>query len=148
QRCFQISHQCCGKPRYIEAEKVYHYEHSSKSRVGNSTQKSLLHEIEEDEFYTEPLPERILMSEMELFFKENRVIFDETETVEKLRACLRHSCFNVDEIVHDLKKFCKTVPQLPNTDKEWMPEKPIDLGNPESAEEVIEKLESLRKENA
>ena len=148
QRCFQISHQCCGKPRYIEAEKVYHYEHSSKSRVGNSTQKSLLHEIEEDEFYTEPLPERILMSEMELFFKENRVIFDETETVEKLRACLRHSCFNVDEIVHDLKKFCKTVPQLPNTDKEWIPEKPIDLGNPESAEEVIEKLESLRKENA
>jgi len=25
QKCFQITHSCCGKPRYIEAEKVYFF---------------------------------------------------------------------------------------------------------------------------
>ncbi len=147
QRCFQISYNCCGKPRFIEAEKVYHYEHSSKSRVGTPTQKLLLHEIEEDEYYTEPLPNRILMSEMESFFKENRVIFDETKTVEKLKLCLRHSCFNVDEVVRDLRSFCRTVPSLPNTDKNWKHQNPIDLENVSSPEEAVEKLEKLRTEN-
>jgi hypothetical protein len=41
QKCFQIVHNCCGKPRFIESEKVFHYEHSSKARVGDPTQNQL-----------------------------------------------------------------------------------------------------------
>ena len=49
--------------------------------------------------------------------------------------------------MHDLKKFVKPFLNCPIPTKNGY-RKTDDLGNPESAEEVIEKLESLRKENA
>lgn len=147
QGCFQISHNCCGKPRYIEASKVYHYEHSSKFRVGDATQTNLLHEIEEDEFYTSPLPNKLMLGELEHFFKENRVLVDAAATIEKLKNTLHHSCFNVEEVVNDLIKFCRINPRLPETDKNWEPMEPINLDGVSSSEEVIEKIEAIRDKN-
>jgi hypothetical protein len=144
QRCFQIAHSCCGKPRYIEAEKVFHYEHSSKSRVGDKTQAKLLHEIEEDEYYPEPLPNRIVLEELEAFFRENRVFVDETSTLEKLKQYLRHSCYNVEEVVHDLIGFCRISPRLPDPIKNWNKTPPIDVSGVSTAEEMVACLESQR----
>lgn len=147
QCCFQIAHKCCGKPRYIEAEKVYQYEHSSKARVGDSTQNVILHEIEEDEFYTSPIPGRMILGEIEQFFKENRVVLDEKKTIEKLKMWLCSNCFNVDMVVHDLIKFCNTDPKLPFENKEWIESVPIDLENVKSPSEALEKLENIRDKN-
>lgn len=147
QKCFQISHHCCGKPRYIEAEKVYGYEHSSKSRVGDTTQNNLLHEIEEDEFYPAPLPDRIMLSEIEAFFKKNHVSIEDESTVDKLKMYLCKSCLSIDHVIQDLKTFCMTEPRLPSTDKEWKSVRPIDLDNVNCAEDVVARLEELRKDN-
>lgn len=147
QKCFQISHSCCGKPRYIEAEKVYQYEHSSKSRVGDATQNNLLHEIEEDEFYTSPLPGRMMLSDIESFFKNNHVSIDDLSTVEKLKQHLCNNCLPIDQVIQDLKKFCTTNPNLPVTDKNWEKTVSIDLSNVKSAEDAVSRLEELRKVN-
>lgn len=147
QGCFQIAHSCCGKARYIEAEKVFHYEHSSKSRVGDTTQNALLHEIEEDEFYTEPLPYRLMLSELEMFFKQNRVLVDDDNTLDKLKQSLHHGCLNVEEVIKDLRKFCRTNPRLPSTDKEWKSVPAIDISKVKSDDELIAYVESIRKEN-
>ncbi len=147
QYCFQIAHNCCGKPRYLPAEKAYQYEHSSKFRVGDSTQSDLLHEIEEDEYYTAPIPQRMVLGELELFFKQNKVIVDSTTTVEKLKDTLPHGCLKVEEVIRDLITFCRMNPRLPETEKTWQKVEPINLDNVTSSEEAIEKIESFRKSN-
>ncbi len=147
QKCFQIAHSCCGKPRYLPAEKAYQYEHSSKFRVGDATQSNLLHEIEEDEYYTAPIPQRLVLGELELFFKENKVIVDSTTTVEKLKNSLRHGCINVEEVIRDLIAFCRINPRLPETQKNWQNVEPINLDGVKTSEEAIERIESFRKSN-
>ncbi|MBN1761412.1 MAG: hypothetical protein JW863_24020 [Chitinispirillaceae bacterium] len=148
QPCFQIAHNCCGKPRYIETEKVYHYEHSSKARVGDVTQTNLLHEIEEDEFYPEPLPDRLLLDEIEQFFKGRPLPVDEKATVDKLKEQLNHNCYRVDKVVHDLLHFCRTIPRLPEKDKIFSGgEPPIDIRGVSGPEEAVERLSSLREKN-
>ncbi|MBN1601158.1 MAG: hypothetical protein JW915_06090 [Chitinispirillaceae bacterium] len=147
QKCFQIIHSCCGKPRFIESEKVFHYEHSSKARVGDTTQNQLLHEIEEDEYYPDPLPNRLLFSELENFFKQNGVIDDNNTTVEKLKTFLHHGCPKIDEILKGLKQFSQINPRLPDSTKAWVDNGCIDLDGVRSPEEVIEKIEPLRSSN-
>ena len=148
QSCFQLEHSCCGKPRYIEAEKVYHYEHSSKARVGDITQANLLHEIEEDEYYTQPLPDRLLLSELEAFFKGQEFPVDEKVTIEKLKKYLHNNCYNVDSVIHDLITYCRTVPRLPDNGKTWITkEQVIDLSRVTSSDDAISRLEELRTEN-
>ncbi|MBN1308915.1 MAG: hypothetical protein JXA18_13415 [Chitinispirillaceae bacterium] len=148
QAYFQIAHNCCGKPRYIEAEKVYHYEHSSKSRVGDATRSNLLHEIEEDEFYTQPLPNRLMLDELEAFFKDRSLPADEKATAERLKQHLRHNCYNVELVVRDLLRFCRTVPRLPSAEKSW-PESGagVDLDGVLSPEDALERMERLRFHN-
>lgn len=148
QSCFQLEHSCCGKPRYIEAEKVYHYEHSSKARVGDATQTNLLHEIEEDEYYTQPLPKRLMLSELETFFKGRKLPVDEKTTVEKLKEHLQHHCYNVDAVVHDLIRFCRTTPRLPEEGKRWSSDETvIELDGLSTPEAAVDRLEQLRKKN-
>ncbi|MBN1576003.1 MAG: hypothetical protein JW913_05585 [Chitinispirillaceae bacterium] len=146
--CFQIAHNCCGKPRYIEAEKVYHYEHSSKARVGDATRSNLLHEIEEDEFYTQPLPDRLMLDELEAFFKGKSLPADEKETADKLKHYLHHNCYNVELVVRDLLRFCRTAPRLPGTAKtRQAPDAVVDLDKVTSPEGAVERLERLRPLN-
>lgn len=150
QRCFQISHLCCGKPRFIEAEKVFTYEHSSKARVGDHTQADLLHDIEEDEFYTNPIPNRLMLSEIEAFFRGKALPVDEKATSERLKEFLQHNCacYNVDMVVTDLLKFCRTVPRLPPAEKNWVTSiAPIDFSGCSSPEEVTQYLETIRDTN-
>jgi len=144
QKCFQIAHRCCGKPRYIEIEKVFHYEHSSASRIGDSSQAKLLHEIDEDEFYPAPIHERIVLDELESFFKENDVPINAYSTIEKLKSYLHHGCYNVEDVIQDLVTFCKTEPQLPSPEKQWEKQEPIHMDGLSSSEEVIAYLESIR----
>jgi len=147
QKCFQIIHSCCGKPRYIEAEKVYHYEHTSKFKVSDNTRPLLIHEIDEDEFYTSPLPDRIMLDEIESFFKENRIAVDDTYDLERLKKHLHHCSWNIDEVVAELLRFCKTVPILPDENKKAIPSEPIQVDGYSSREEIIDYLDSFKNKN-
>lgn len=144
QKHFQIVHSCCGKPRYIEIEKIFHYEHSSKARIGDNTQVNLLHEIDEDEYYTSPIPNRIILNELESFFKDNNLPIDSDSTIEKLKSSLKHGCYNVEDLITDLINYCKTEPKLPPADKQWESQEPIKLDTFKSREEIIGYLDSIR----
>ncbi|MBD3241710.1 MAG: hypothetical protein GF331_14055 [Chitinivibrionales bacterium] len=148
QKCFQFSHRCCGKPRFIEAEKLFAYEHGSKSRVGDNTQASLIHEIDEDEFYPEPLENRILLDEIEAFFQERSVSVDSGCSVAQLRKYLHHSCLNVEQVLHDLIDFCRIEPRLPKADeREWTGGPAVEADGAASHEAIIEQLAEQRAEN-
>jgi hypothetical protein len=148
QKCFQIAHHCCGKPRYIEAEKVYSYEHNSKFKVSDNTRPDLLHEIDEDEFYTEPIQGRLLLDEVETFFKTKKISLDHATSVDDLRKQLHHGCYNVDIVMKELFDFCRITPSIPSsTDKKWEAVKPILIDPAWSREQVIEYIDSMRSSN-
>jgi hypothetical protein len=147
QKCFQLRHDCCGKPRFIEAEKVFAYEHSSKFKVGDETQTKIIHEIDEDEFYTEPVGKRLVLDELEAYLKQNRVSIDNACNIAALKRQLHHTCFNVEEVVRDLVSFCRTEPRLPPADKQWQAQKPVELDGVHSHEEAIARLQDQRAGN-
>jgi hypothetical protein len=144
QKCFQIEHSCCGKNRFIEAEILFHYEHSSKARVGDKTQANLLHEIDEDEFYTSPIPNRIILNELESYFKNNDLPVDCSDTIDKLKSYLQHSCYNVEEVIRDLVNYCRTEPRLPSPDKKIHETDTIELNVMDGRDSIMEYLISIR----
>jgi len=148
QKCFQIAHSCCGKPRYIEAEKVYSYEHTSTFKVSDASRADILHDIDEDEFYTEPIHNRLILDEIEKVFKEGSQLLSPEEFVEKLKQHLNHQCFNVETVMQELLDFCRVIPRLPDTKKSWDASQVITIKNTASREEIIEYLESIRSTNA
>jgi hypothetical protein len=148
QRCFQISHSSKGKTRYIEAEKVYAFEHTSKARVSDRTRDLLLQEIEEDEFYPEPVPGRLVLNEVEEFFRSTSVSLDRPDTIEKLKAHLKHACYNVEQVITELKKFCRTEPRLPDYhNKLFNNEISVSIEGITSWQDAVEKIASLRATN-
>ncbi len=145
QKCFQFTHSCCGKPRYIEAEKVYTYEHSSRSRVSDDSRATLLHEIDEDEFYPTPIENRMLIDELETYFKKRPVSIDTNADLDDLKRQLCHKCFNVDNVITQLVEFCRITPRLPESStRSFVPSQPIEIDSCKNNLEVIEKLKEIR----
>ncbi len=147
QKCFQLQHACGGRPRYIEAEKVYSYEHNSKFKVSDNTREKLLQEIDEDEFYAEPLAGRLMLDEVEHYFKSNRISLDHLQSLDNLRDRLRHSCLSTHDVMNDLVNFCRIVPRLPQENKNWVESPSIDIDPQWPRERVVEYLESIRTAN-
>jgi len=150
QKCFQIAHKCCGKPRYIEAEKVYSYEHASTFKVSDKTRAQLLHEIDEDEFYPEPIPQRLLLDEVEMFFKSKNIPIDSVASVADLQKQLQHSCecYDSNEVMKQLINFCRITPQLPEIDTKKLDKpQPLAIEPSWQREQIIEYLDSIRTTN-
>ena len=150
QTCFQVVGECHGKTRYIAAEKLYAYEHNSPYRVSDATRNKLLCEIDEDEFYTAPLPDRISINMFEEFFKSNKIDLSKPDDLERLRA--QFTCTNArgDEILEDLIQFCRVTPRFPDAGsaKSFQPGSAIRLTPEMDRNDVIAYLESIRDTHA
>lgn len=146
QSCFQVVGQCHGKTRYIPAERLYAYEHNSPYRVSDHTREKLFCEIDEDEYYTAPMPGRISMNLFEDFFKQHRIDLSKQEDLDRLRA--QFNCNNArgDEILEDLIDFCRIDPRYPDreSEKQFTSVPAIELTEDMDRNEVIRHLASLR----
>ena len=91
----------------------------------------------------------MLLNELEEFFRTTRVSLDDDDTIERLKAQLRHTCFSVEKVIHELQQFCRTEPRLPRfEEKETVQSMPIDLNGVTSAAQARERIEALRGQNA
>ncbi|GBU20981.1 hypothetical protein R80B4_00868 [Fibrobacteres bacterium R8-0-B4] len=151
QRYFQISYNRHGKTLYIEAEKVYSYEHSSKLRVGDATQENLLEEIEDDEFYTDVCPYRFDLGTLRSFLGGNRISIDSADGIDKLKAQLADGPLSGSHLVNELIKFCRTKPVMPKVESKTWAEPgsipPITLDGVTCAREAREALAGQRGGN-
>ncbi len=145
QKCFQIVHEFGGKPRHIAAETVYAYEHSSSFKVSDNTRDKLLEEIDEDEFFAQPMDGRIPLNRFETFFKEHTVDLSREADVQLLMK--EFNCYNAKacDIIKDLIRFTRLEPRLPDEKaKRPVPGPAIELKPGMSRDEVIAYLESIR----
>ncbi len=144
QLCFQIARDFSGKPRYIPAEKVYAYEHSSSFKVSDKTREKLLQEIDEDEFFPEPIPERILLNKFETFFKGRKIDIDNEEHTRQLMQEFNCHDHHTCEIIKEMFHFLRLEPRLPPADRKFVASEPIELSTEMSREQVFSYLESIR----
>jgi len=149
QRCFQIHHDYHGKPRFIAAEKVYAYEHGSPYKVSDGTRDKLLAEIDEYEFYAEPIEGRIPLNKFDRFFAENKIDLAKEQDMQLLME--EFNCYNVkaQDIARDLIAFTGIEPRFPDRDveKNFIPHQPIALDPDMSRDDLVAAVESLRSEH-
>jgi hypothetical protein len=146
QTCFQIVGECHGKTRYIPAERVYAYEHNSSFRVSDNTREKLLAEIDEDEFYRQPIQDRISMNIFEDFFKSHKIDLSKEEDIARLRAQFKCDNANAHKILENLIAFCRIEPRFPDqeSEKQFVPSDAIQCSPDQSREEIIAYLDSIR----
>jgi hypothetical protein len=148
QKCFQIKYELHGTDRYIEAEKAYSYEHNSSFRVNDSTREKLLSEIDEYDFYSEPIKDRICLNKFNDFFIEHKVDFNDEDSINRLMDEMDCSHTRKNEIFAALFEFCNLKPRLPGEGKNFKSSQSINIKNDMKREEIISYLESIRDKNS
>ena len=149
QTCFQIEHACCGKRRWIPAERAYAFENSCSFKVSDATREKLLAEMDEDDFFAKPLADRIPLNKFDDFFRTRHI---DLEKEEDRRALGREfNCYHTGacEIIEELRAFCRLEPRWPDAGqpKRFTAGPRIELAAGLSREEIIAALESQRAAN-
>ena len=149
QKCFQIEHACGGKRRWIPAERAYAFENSCSYKVSDRTRDKLLAEMDEDDFFAEPLPDRIPLNKFDEFFKQGHIDLDKEE--DRQRLAREVDCYhaNACEIIKELRAFCHLEPRWPDAGqpKNFVRGPRIDLPPGLAREEIIAALEAQRAGN-
>ena len=147
QSCFQVVGQCNGKTRYIPAERLYAYEHNSPYRVSDHTREKLLCEIDEDEYYTEPIPDRISLNLFEEFFSQHRIDLNKPEDLILLRDQFHCTNSKGEQVLEDLINFSRIQPRYPDQDspKQFVEQAAVELDPGMDRDQVIAYLESVRE---
>ncbi len=148
QKCFQICHDYHGKKRWIAAERAYAYEHAAPYKVSDNTRNKLLEEIDAEEFYCDPIPNRICMPKLEEFFKNNPIRHFDAEHMAALGEKLECHNEQKNEMLAALADFVHLEPEFPTLgnkpSKGW---KKIELTKGMTRDEVVATLESIREQN-
>ncbi|NLX26863.1 MAG: hypothetical protein GXY61_13050 [Lentisphaerae bacterium] len=148
QTCFQIGYIRHGKPQYLPIERAFAYEHSSPYKVSDdATRDKLLEEIDEYDFYCEPIADRILLNKLSDYLKNNPIShFDKasmTELAEKI-DCTKDMSRKMS-VLEGLIDFIHLEPELPNVkEKRFNGPGPIAIKPGMQREEIIEYLKGLR----
>jgi len=147
QNCFQIKQSWHGKFRYIEAEKVYAAENTSNFRVSDPTVvDKLLEEIDEFDFYTDPLAGRIILGRLEIFFQNHPDIdLNDPEQLNLLLMEFGCTCGNTMEIGKELLDFIQINPKLPHEGKDFVESAPVALATGLTRDEVVQQVSDMRK---
>ena len=149
QKCFQIEHACCGKRRWIPAERAYAFENSCSFKVSDATRGKLLAEMDEDDFFAEPLADRIPLNKFDDFFRTRHIDLEKEEDRRTLGR--EFNCYHTGacEIIEELRAFCRLEPRWPDAGqpKHFTAGPRIDLKPGLAREEIIAALAAARSEN-
>ncbi|MDH3982379.1 MAG: hypothetical protein OES84_05690, partial [Kiritimatiellaceae bacterium] len=148
QKCFQIMYMRHGKAQYLPIERAYGYEHGSPYKVSDSaTRDKLLDQIDEYDFYTDPLEDRILLNKLSDHLKNNPISHFDKENMRGLAEKI--DCTgDMDRkmsVIEGLVDFVHLDPELPEIgNKQFKSPGPINIKPGMQRSEVIEYLTGLR----
>ncbi len=148
QKHFQVCRDCHGQPRFMPAEMLYHYEHGSPYKIGDSTHDKLMAEVSEDDFVPYELPGRIRCDRLAEFLTRHKSDVREPGGREALRQFLGETVPRADKFVEDLTNFVHIEPQLPEVDRNFADAGVIQFSVEQSRAEIIDYLRQVRSRNA
>jgi hypothetical protein len=148
QKCFQIKYIRHGKEQYLPIERAYAYEHGSPYKVSdNATRDKLLDQIDEYDFYTDPIEGRIQLTKLSDYLQNNPIShFDE----ENMRGLAEKIDCTGDmdrkmSVIEGLVDFVHLEPEFPNTEnKQFNGSGPIAIQPGMLRDEIISYLDSIR----
>jgi hypothetical protein len=137
---FQYHYNRTGSAFYITLEKLFEYEHSSKAGMNEETREKLLAEVDNEEFFPDPIPGKIMLNDVESFLRKHKdsdIKVIETEFI-KLFPTEHDDC--VGRMFSDLQEFTITEPRLPSPDRDFVAEVYPDIRITDSRDEIIKKI--------
>lgn len=140
---FQFRCDCQGYSKYVDLEKVFEYEHSSKYHAGPETRRLLLNEMEGDEFHLSPLPGKFMLNDYEEILEKNRnksLSFIEKEFI---KITDESKAGIIREMMSEIQNFLVTEPKLPPENKKFVTLPVPQIKPDDSREEIIEKITSM-----
>ncbi len=140
---FQYRSEASGRQRYINLEKMFEYEHTSKYSVSSDTREMLLNEIEGDDFHLSPLQGKIMLNDIETVLAGVTAV-----NLDEFRREFVRSADNIDPCVTDamfidLENFIFTDPNLPDTNKQYIRTSQPEISTSNNREQIIGILDSM-----
>ncbi|MDF7824359.1 hypothetical protein P4B35_10075 [Pontiellaceae bacterium B12227] len=148
QKCFQIKYMRHGKEQYLPIERAFAYEHGSPYKVSdNATRDKLLDQIDEYDFYTDPIEGRIQINKLGDYLKNNPISHFDEESMRGLAEKIE--CTKDMErklsVLEGLVDFVHLEPELPETEnKTFSGPGPINIEAGTDREAIIDYLTDLR----
>jgi hypothetical protein len=137
-----------GKEQYLPIERAYAYEHGSPYKVSDdATRDKLLDEIDEYDFYTDPIEGRIQLNKLSDYLKNNPISHFDEDNMHGLAEKI--DCTGDMErklsVIEGLVDFVHLEPELPETaNKTFAGPGPIAIKPGTPREEIMDYLAGLR----
>ncbi len=149
QKCFQIKFIRHGKEQYLPIERAYAYEHGSPYKVSdNATRDKLLGQIDEYDYYTDPIEGRIQLNKLSDYLKNNPISHFDEENMHGLAEKIdcTGDMNRKMSVIEGLVDFVHLDPELPDIEsKQFNGPGPIEIRPGMQREEIIQYLGGLRK---
>ena len=147
QEYFQMCRDCHGRPQFLKAEVLFHYEHGSNFRIADKTFDKLLAEVSEEEFVGYELPGRIRCDRLDRFLADHPPDLTTTEGKSSFKSFVEPAIPDAERFVNELAAFLYTEPKLPSADKNYLRANPIRIPIEYTRGQVIDYLQSIRRDS-
>jgi len=148
QKYFQICRDCHGQAQFLKAEVLFHYEHGSPYKIGDTTHDKLLAEVSDEDFVRYELPGRVRCDRLHAFLTQEKPDLRTSEGRAALCSFLTPNVPDPETLVDQLAEFLNIQPKLPTREKRFLENSPIQLSVDQSREEIVATLQSQRQANA
>lgn len=149
QKCFQVRWFNFGQNKYIAMEKLLAYEYRAPYRFNDDTRERLMMEVAGEDFESHPLPDRIVLDDLERLVQERKVDLRTDEGFRLMVDEVGGSCPNAQDAIERLRRFIWIDPRLPDAgSKTFQREQPpLEIEHGMGRDEIIARLEGLRDTN-
>jgi hypothetical protein len=143
RRHFQFEYEASGHVYYLEAERLFHYEHGSRYRIGDASRRKLLNEIDLEEYSREPFPGRYRLDLLAEQLNGRPLLCRSDDSYTVLKGWLA-DLPDIDRLCERLRAFTCLKPSAPSPDKQYLPPSRLALPIGLSRAEVLERLDAAR----
>lgn len=140
---FQFNYKRTGLSLYITLEKLFEYEHSLKASMNEETRDKLLAEVDNEEFFPDPIEGKIMLNDVEGYLKRHKNTDLKVIEAEFIKRFPTEESDCVTRMFLDLKEFTITEPRLPSPDRDFVSEPYPEISVTDSRDEVIRKVREL-----
>jgi hypothetical protein len=148
QKYLQCCRDCHGQAQFLEAEVLFHYEHSSNYRIADSTHEKLLAEVSDEDFVPYEIPGRIRCDKLDEFLRQQKIDIRNPQDRTALREFIEPVVPDARRFVEELADFVHIEARLPAMDKDFVRVVPAQISTEQSREQIIDYLQQLRASNS
>ncbi|MDX9903187.1 MAG: hypothetical protein RB288_03835 [Bacteroidales bacterium] len=137
---FQYHHHRTGSGYYIPLEKLFEYEHTSRASMNEETRDKLLAEVDNEEFFPDPIAGLIMLNDVESFLRakagSDLHVIEEDFT----RSFPTEQTDCVKRMFTDIMAFTVTEPDLPSDDREFVSSLSPKIAVNDSRDDIIREI--------